>query len=124
VTLEINGKDLASEYIGNIEKSSNRRFDQLKARFKFISNHDRYENDSTFNDVGDGVYEFKAHGNRLYCFYDELNCQEEKLLLIIATNGGGKQKKKSQQGDIKKAKELRNEYFQQKTRGATIKILE
>ncbi len=99
VTLEMDGKDPAAEFLTDLAKHDARGFDFIRSRVRAVAEHDRFENELTFRSVGDGIYEFKRPGLRLYAFYDNLHGLQPQL--IIATNGG--KKNKGQQGDIKRA---------------------
>ena len=111
VTLGINQKDLADKFLTKLQKDDGRKWTQLNIRIERVSNHDRYEQDDIFNHVGDGLYEFKRPGLRLYAFYDSLG---EDHQLILCTSGGTKNKKKEQNADIATAKRLKNKYFEAK----------
>ncbi len=106
VTLAINGKDPAEDFLSKLQKDDRNKLDSIKTRIKAVANYPRYENKITFRDVGDGVYEFKRPGLRLYAFYAEINGQDQ---LILCTNGGTKSK--DQQKDIRQAKALKDEFF-------------
>jgi putative component of toxin-antitoxin plasmid stabilization module len=106
VTLAINGKDPAEDFLSKLLKDDRSKLDSITSRIKAIASYPRYENKITFRDVGDGIYEFKRPGLRLYAFYAEINGQDQ---LILCTNGGIKNK--DQQKDIRQAKALKNEFF-------------
>lgn len=114
MTLGINQKDLADKFLTKLQKDDGQKWTQLSTRIERVSNHDRYENDQIFNHVGDGLYEFKRPGIRLYAFYDSLGDDHQ---LILCTSGGTKNKKKEQNADIAKAKQLKNQYFTAKKSG-------
>jgi putative component of toxin-antitoxin plasmid stabilization module len=116
VTLGINQKDLAQKFLTKLQKDDGQKATQLNTRIERVSNHDKYENDQIFNNVGDGLYEFKRPGLRLYAFYDSLG---DKHQLILCTSGGTKNKKKEQNNDIKKAKQLKDSYFEAKADKST-----
>jgi putative component of toxin-antitoxin plasmid stabilization module len=115
VTLGMDGKDSANDFLKELIHNDRRKFDFLKKRIKTVSNYLEYENKLTFNHVGDNVYEFKRPGLRLYAFYDEI---DGLGLLIICTNGGTKSK--SQQRDIQNAKVLKKAYLNAKNLSDTI----
>lgn len=106
VMLAINGKDLAEDFLLKLQKDDRNKLNSITTRIKAVANYPRYENKITFRDVGDGIYEFKRPGLRLYAFYAEINGQDQ---LILCTNGGIKNK--DQQKDIRQAKALKNEFF-------------
>lgn len=74
-----------------------------------ITSVDAYRNKRKFRDVGEGIYEIKVPGIRLYCFKDQIDTLETKF--ILATNGGTKKNKREQNSDIKRAAQLRDRYF-------------
>lgn len=124
-TLNLDGNDEAASFLELLSRSNRAAYEQLKARIKAVCEHDRYENPYTFKHVGDGIFEFKIPGVRLYSFYESLSYSEENTtaMLIIATNGGGKNTKKSQNEDISRAKALRSKYQLRKQQpGVIIKI--
>lgn len=120
VTLGLDGRDLAKEFLTDLARSDSKGFEFIRSRVRAVAEHDRFENQITFRHVGDGVFEFKRPGLRLYAFYDELPGLKPQL--IIATNGG--RKNKGQQTDIARAKQIRARYLVAKagTR-ATIKLI-
>lgn len=72
VTLGLDGKDLADEFLLRLAKSNPRGAESIKIRVQTVAEYDRYENEFTFRNVGDGIYEFKRPGLRLYAFYDDV----------------------------------------------------
>lgn len=111
----MDGKDFAREFLLEVLKHDRNRFDAIQTRIRSISNHPHYENKLTFRHVGEGVFEFKRPGIRLYAFYDEL---DDRKALILCTNGGLKGKNQSK--DIRRAQTLRADYFCAKSQPATI----
>lgn len=112
VTLGMDGKDLAAEFLTRLARSNPRGAESIKARVQNVAEYDRYENEFTFRSVGDGLYEFKRPGLRLYAFYDDLPGLTPQL--IIACHGGSKNTAKEQGSDIARAKGLRDRYLQAK----------
>lgn len=108
VTLGIDDRDLAHKFLTKLGKDDGRKLQQLAARISRVADHHSYEHVTIFNHVGDGLYEFKRPGIRLYAFYDSLGDIHQ---LILCTNGGTKNKKKEQNADITKAKQLKDRYF-------------
>ena len=122
VTLGLDGKDLAEEFLTNLAKSNPRGCESIKIRIQNVAEYDRYENDLTFNDVGGGIYEFKRPGLRLYAFYDQIPGLKPQL--IIATSGGTKNSKKEQNGDIARAQVIHRRYLAAKALpNAKIKLI-
>ncbi len=115
-TVGLHGKDEADRFIQKLIQTDPAKWAGIATRIKTISNYDRYENQSTYRSVGDGIFEFKRNGIRLYSFYDEI---DGELQMILCTNGGGKGNKKEQQADIQKAKQVRKRYFELKARPDT-----
>jgi ABC-type Fe3+-hydroxamate transport system substrate-binding protein len=109
VTLGLDGRDLAYEFLTTLRKSNPRGAESLITRIQTVAEHDRFENEFTFRSVRDGIFEFKRPGLRLYAFYDEVEGLDPQL--IIATNGGTKNNKKEQQADIARTQSLRNRYL-------------
>jgi len=120
VTLGLDGKDAALGFLKALAKSNRSGFEAIRARIRAVAERNRFENDRTFNNLGDGIYEFKGPGLRLYAFYDELPGLQPQL--VIATNGGSKNTKKEQQADIARAKLLRCRYLESKLR-AKIRLI-
>lgn len=118
VTLGLHGDDPAYDFLLKLLTDDVNRFESLKTRIQTVSNHDHYENRITFRHVGQGVYEFKRNGIRLYAFYDEIDGIDH---LILCTNGGSKNTRKGQQRDINLAKQRKADYLAIKTSpGVTI----
>lgn len=115
VTLGLDGRDLARDFLLELLQHDRNQFEFVRKRIQSISNHDRYENQITFRHLGDGVFEFKRPGIRLYAFYDGIGDQEQ---LILCTNGG--LKGKAQSRDLQLARRLKDEYFRAKALPDTI----
>jgi putative component of toxin-antitoxin plasmid stabilization module len=115
VTLGIDGKDFARDFLLELFKHDCNRFNAVQTRIQSISNHPHYENKQTFRHVGEGVFEFKRPGIRLYAFYDEI---DDHRALILCTNGGLKGKDQSK--DIRRAQTLKADYFRAKSQPDTI----
>lgn len=111
VTLGIDDRNLAEKFLTKLGKDDRRKLQQLTARISRVADHHTYEHETIFNHVGDGIYEFKRPGIRLYAFYDSLGNDHH---LILCTNGGTKNNKKEQNADITKAKQLKDRYFKAK----------
>jgi len=82
-----------------------------------ITSVDPYRNKRKFRDVGDGIFEIKVPGIRLYCFKDQIDSLETKF--ILATNGGTKNNKREQNSDISRAAQIRDRYLAAKKRDDT-----
>ena len=117
VTLGLDGKDLAQEFLLSLAKSNRSGFEMIQARVKAVAEHVQHENQYTFRHLGNGLYEFKRPGLRLYAFYDELPGLKPQL--IIATSGGTKNTAKEQQRDIAKAQALQARYQAAKSKADT-----
>ncbi len=110
VTLGIDGKDLAHEYLLKLGKSNQQGLRSILKRLEVVAEHESFENQITYRHVGEQVFEVKIKsGLRFYTFSDEI--EGLGLQLIIATNGGKKGNKKEQNADITNAKALRKYYF-------------
>jgi hypothetical protein len=118
VTLGLNGKDLAHDFLLKLGKSNPQGLQSILKRLEVVAEHDRIENRITFRHVGDQVFEVKTKsGLRFYTFPDEvegLGCQ-----FIIAACGGRKGNKKEQSADISKAIQLRQTYLKAKQAPST-----
>ena len=112
MTLGLEGRDLADDFLTRLARSNPKGAESIKTRVQNVAEYDRYENELTFRDVGDGIYEFKRPGLRLYAFYDEIPGLTPQL--IIASNGGTKNSRKEQDADIAKARRLRFRYLEAK----------
>jgi len=122
VTLGLDGKDLADEFLTSLIKSDPKGAQSIKTRVQTVAEHDSYENELTFRSVGDGLFEFKRPGLRLYAFYDEIAGLKPQL--IIASNGGTKNNAREQTADIGRAKKLRERYLAAKNApGARIHLV-
>ena len=65
VTLGIDGKDLARDFLLDLLKHDRNRFESIRTRIRAISNHPHYENKLTFRHVGEGVFGFSTTGPSL-----------------------------------------------------------
>ena len=106
VTLGIDHEDPAFDFLSKLKTDDSNKYDSIESRIKAISKYEHYENKITFRHVGDGIYEFKRPGVRLYAFYDEIEGLDH---LILCTNGGKKNKR--QNSDILKAKGIKKQYL-------------
>jgi putative component of toxin-antitoxin plasmid stabilization module len=111
MTLGIDGKDSADEFLTKLEKADRNRFKSIKTRIRTIAEYDEYENPLTFRHLGDGIYEFKRPGLRLYAFYDAI---DQFGCLILCTNGGTKNNPREQNRDIRRAREIQQRYLRAK----------
>jgi hypothetical protein len=119
VTLGLNGKDLAADFLTGLLHHDRNQLEAIRTRIRAVSNYPRYENRTTFRHVGEQVVEFKRPGLRLYAFYDEIGGEHQR---ILCTNGGTKGK--DQQADIVRAKALKAAYFAAKQESYTIVTLD
>ncbi len=115
MTLGINGKDPAEEFLTKLLTDDRNQFEIIRSRIKTIANYPRYENKLTFRNVGGGIREFKRPGLRLYAFYWDI---EGAAHLIICTNGGTKGKDQSK--DIARAKAIKEAFLSAVERPDTI----
>jgi hypothetical protein len=114
VTLGINGKDLSDKFLKKLQRDDSRKEKQMAARIAFVANLPSYQNDENFKHVGEGLYEFKRPGLRLYAFYDQFDDLDDKHQLILCSNGGTKNTKREQQSDIARAKSIKQQYLSAK----------
>ena len=119
VTLGINGKDPANEYLLKLGKGNQPGLQSILKRLAAIAEHQSFENKITYRHVGDQVFEVKTKsGLRFYTFPDTIKGLGHQL--IIATSGGQKGNKKEQDADILRAKEIRKAYLKAKSEPTTI----
>ena len=121
VTLGIEGKDEAHDFLKKLQKDDQKKWDAINTRISTVSNHANCSNKITFRPVGEGIFEFKRPGVRLYAFYEKIG---EKHHLILCTNGGKKNTKKEQDRDIERAKARKAEYEKAKNSGQAEYTLE
>lgn len=108
VTLGINGKNYALDFLRKLQKDDYNKWRSLYARITTVADYDSYENQITFRHVGSGIFEFKRDSLRLYGFYHSPDDTED---LILCTNGGRKNTKKQQNTDIKRAQSIQAQYL-------------
>jgi hypothetical protein len=117
VTLGIDGKDLAHEYLLKLGRSNQQGLQSILKRLKAIAEHESFENQITYRHVGEQIFEVKTKsGLRFYTFPDEVEGLGHQL--IIATSGGKKANKKEQNADITKAKAIRKSYLSAKPKAS------
>jgi phage-related protein len=89
----------------------------LKTREKIYYNARKAQvvNDSElFKKLDDFIWEFRTNYNknyRLLAFWDKT---ENETTLVLATHGFVKKTQKTPKNEIKRAEEIRNQYFEQK----------
>ena len=113
VTLQMGGDAAAEEFLAALIASNPNAARSLQTSMATITSVDSYHNDRKFKRVGEGIYEIKVPGIRLYCFKERLEGQPAKL--IIATNGGTKNTAREQDSDIRRATRIMERYFQLKS---------
>ena len=87
-----------ADFLDQLIVSNRNAAKSLQTSMATITSVDSYRNERKFKNVGNGVFEIKVPGIRLYCFKDEIDGLDSKL--IIATNGGTKNNMREQNGDI------------------------
>ena len=116
VTLGIDGKDHAKDFLLELAQSNRTGLKAIRNRFHVIAELNDHENEHTFKRLknAQGLYEVKTNcGLGLYCFRDG-------GAMIIAAFGG---KKNGQTRDIRKAEDLMAEYQKRKKQKATIQLI-
>jgi putative component of toxin-antitoxin plasmid stabilization module len=109
VTLQLGGDSQLQNFLESLIQSNPNAAKSLQTSMATITALEIYSNERKFKKVGDGIYEIKVPGIRLYCFKDEIEGLPAKL--IVATNGGTKNNKKEQNSDIKRAIGLKSRYL-------------
>ena len=121
--MAIDGKELAAEFLEGLRKSRLKDAKKFQTAFSTICSVKHYSNKEKFRNLGNGIYETKINGLRLYCFKDTTGDFESATgssnHLILACNGGTKNTPREQQRDIKKAQDLKNQYFDAKKDNAS-----
>lgn|GEM_PF-1279337 len=117
-TIAFDEKDLAGDFLDSLEQSRPQDATKFQTAFSTICDVKNYSNDTKFKNLGDGIYEVKIWGKRLYCFKDTSGDFEEATgcsnHMIMACCGGSKNAKKEQNRDINKALGLKKKYFKAK----------
>jgi hypothetical protein len=96
-------KSKCIEFIESLGLKTKRR---IKAIMKQMAERGEIRNEEMFRHLGDKIYEFKAGRSRVYCFFDKET--------VVCTHGAYKSKRKRTKTEIKKAKNLRKRFFEQK----------
>lgn len=117
VSLQLEEDQSVNTFLAKLIASNPNAAKSLQTSMATITSAETYHNERKFRSVGDGVYEIKVPGIRLYCFKDEIEGLSPKL--IIATNGGTKNTKREQQSDIKRASQIKGRYFAAKAQPGT-----
>jgi hypothetical protein len=118
VTLRLGDDSQVEIFLESLIHSNPHAAKSLQTSMATITALETYHNERKFKNLGDGIYEIKVPGIRLYCFKDEIEGLPAKL--ILATNGGTKNNKKEQNSDIKRAVALRNRYLSAKAQNPEI----
>lgn len=101
----IGSKCWAREYIDSLEDRDASRLLPLLIR---IEDNGPPKNTEKFNHLEDGIFEIKSYQDRLLCFYDK-----NKRNSLVITHGVKKKSPKLPREEIKKAKDMRNAYYQE-----------
>lgn len=109
VSLQLGDDDQVTTFLKGLIKSNPNAASSLQTSMATITSVEPYRNKRKFRDVGDGIFEIKVPGIRLYCFKDQIDTLETKF--ILATNGGTKNNPREQNSDIKRAAQIRDRYF-------------
>lgn len=109
------GKAPVADYLVELGKSRPAEFRRLQALFERIAETGRIINAEHFKDVEGHkpLFEFKARGPRIYCFFDGSN-------LLILAEGDIKTSDKSKSGNksaIERAERRADLYWQEKKAG-------
>jgi putative component of toxin-antitoxin plasmid stabilization module len=117
VTLQLEADTQLTDFLKLLSASNPNAARSLQTSITTITSVEIYRNERKFKHVGDGVFEIKVPGIRLYCFKDQIAGLPAKL--IIATNGGTKNTKREQNSDIQRATRLMGRYFAAKPSAST-----
>jgi len=98
----------AVDFLDACAKSNPAGFAMLFALLERIADYGPPRNPEQFKNVGNGIYEIKAIGARLFCFYDEAS-----HAVIILTHGWKKGPPREQNQQIKRALSLKEAYLSQ-----------
>ena len=122
-TMAFDEKDPATEFLEALQRSRPRDAKKFKTIFNTICAVENYINQGKFKNLGNGIYEIKIHGLRLYSFKDASGDLDEYTgntnQLILTCCGGSKNTKGEQTRDIKKALELKRKYLNAKKQDDT-----
>lgn len=114
VTLAINGKDPAEDFLEKLHHDNKKLWKQIAIRIASVSNYPSYQNKQTYKYLSEGIFEFKSGSLRLYTFHDKLPNDGDPISLILCSNGGNKNTPKEQSKNIAKALEIKKTYFDAK----------
>lgn len=97
------------DFFEEAEKNDADELASMLALLEHAAEHGPPKNKEKSRDVGEGILEFKAKSLRVCWFYDAGR-------MIICTHGFGKPTPKVQTREIKRARELRETYFNLKVK--------
>ncbi|QPH40292.1 type II toxin-antitoxin system RelE/ParE family toxin [Pedobacter endophyticus] len=100
----------AIEFLENLDSKAREKIYYNMKKAQFLSDSE------IFKKLNDFIWEFRTLSNsksyRLFSFWDKVNGNKT---LVVATHGILKKTQKTPAKEIKKAEEIRNQYFDNKT---------
>jgi len=102
------GRVLGVEFIMSLPDEEKAR---LAALFAVMGDRGAIWNEEKFKHLDDKIYEFKAHHNRMLCFFFKDD-------LVIITHGFVKKRQKTPRKEIETAKAIQKDYVERSRRGS------
>jgi mRNA-degrading endonuclease RelE of RelBE toxin-antitoxin system len=99
---------LVSSYLETLTKTEK---EQITSLFERLADEGVIWDERKFKNEEDGIWAFKYKKVRVYCFFDENR-------VVLLTNGADKKRRKANREDLKRAKNIREEYYEITGRGA------
>ena len=108
-TFEIEFLFEAIEFLENLDPKTREKIYYNLKKSQFVNDHER------FKKLNESIWEFRTLYNskayRLFAFWDKV---EGKDTLVVTTHGILKKTQKTPSKDIKKAQDIRKQYFESK----------
>jgi len=101
------GKVLGANFLKALTIEEKAKFAAVLA---VMGDRGQLRNEEKFKHLRDKIYEFKAHPNRMLCFFTKGD-------LIILTHGFVKKEKKTPNNEIERAMSIREDYLDRVRRG-------
>lgn len=97
------------EFIDFFQDLQDKDQKKIYALLEFVANHHPIMNDEKMRHEGDGIFALKSYQDRGLCFFDDGDH-------LIITHGFRKKKQKLPKRHLRKAKRLRDRYYEEKGR--------